>query len=588
MEGPKYQTIYEMMMNLKDCSMFGARFVQRNREPQFYNYDEILKRATKSAGSFQSRGMEKGDRVAVILPTALSFFDTFLGTQLGGGIPAALYPPVRLGKLTEYFDRTRRMLNKIGASYLVTDSRIKKIIGPAVSDVPSLREVIDAKDLIEDKPWTPVEVDPDSPAFLQFSSGTTREPKAVIMTHRNLMHNLEMIDTFFHGYSDEAAARGGVCWLPLYHDMGLVGCLYIALYHPGTCSFIPPEQFIAAPWIWMETVSKYKPLISPAPNFAYGLCVSKIKDKHMEGLDLSPWVFAFNGAEPIDIGVMNQFIEKFGKWDFPPETMTPVYGLAEAGLAVTFSDPRTVPVVKEFDRDMLAEQGKAVPGKGRELPSVGKPMKGLEVVIMDDNYEKLPDGHVGRILAHGPSITPGYYNDPEITENTVRDGWLDTGDLGFIFEGDLYICGRAKDLIIIRGRNIAPQEIEDLLGEIEGIRAGCTMAVGHEMEGGEQLLVFAEKDVKSDRPSEEMATEIKQRVSSGMALTPHHVEILAPGTLPRTSSGKMRRADALRMFLSGELLPPEQMGVGKMFAAMGKSQVAWGKFWLKKKLGGEK
>jgi acyl-CoA synthetase (AMP-forming)/AMP-acid ligase II len=585
---PKATTIVEVLLGLETCTRYGARFVSKGEEPSYHTYEEVVRRAKSAAGTLQAAGLKPGERVAIILPTSIHFLDIFLGTQLAGGIPSALYPPVRLGRLSEYFQRTRRMLRRIGARFLVTDGRIRKLLGPAVEEVESLEGVLNVEKLLTDAKWTPPpEIDPDTPAFLQFSSGTTVEPKAVMVSHTNLLYNLEMMESVFRDYSEEDSFHGGVCWLPLYHDMGLVGCMYNGLYHPGNVTYISPEIFIARPRIWLRTLSKYRAVISPAPDFAYGLCLHKVKDKDMEGVDLSHWKIALNGAEPINTEGLVQFCERFGRWGFRPEAMTPVYGLAEAGLAVSFSDFKIRPVLTEFDRDLLAEQGKAAPGRGRTLPSVGPPLPGLEVEIRDEADRALPAGWVGRIMARGPSITRGFYNDPQTTAEILRDGWLDTGDLGFFHEGDLYIAGRAKDLIIIRGRNYAPQEIEELVQDVEGLRVGCAIAVSHMTESqGEQLIVLAEKDARSERPEEEMAAEIRDRIVSGISLTPYHVQILDPGTLPRTSSGKMRRAGALQMFLSGELLPPEKMGVLKMFREIGKSQLAWGRFWLQKRRAG--
>lgn len=581
---PKWNRISEALLALENCTRYGARFVYRTGEPTFYTYREIIARAKSVAGAFQARGLGKGERVAVILPTSIQFFDVFLGVQLAGGIPAALYPPFRLGKLEEYFARTRRMLTQIGTRFLVTESRIRKLLGPVADGVDCLKAVLDADALLTSDPWSPVEADPESPAFLQFSSGTTVHPKAVMISHTNLLWNLEMMDSVFRTFEDEeegAAERGGVCWVPLYHDMGLVGCLFMGLYHPGTVTYIGPENFIVRPALWLQTMSRYKAVLSPAPHFAYNLCLNKIKDAEMEGVDLSHWRMALNGAEPIETEGMRRFTERFARWGFRKEAMTPVYGLAEAGLAVSFSDLRAEPLTTEFDRSALSEEGCAIPGPGRRIVSVGTPLPGMELEIRDENESPLPAGVVGKIMVKGPSITPGYFNDPEMTQQVICNGWLDTGDLGFIHQGNLYIAGRLKDLIIIRGRNYAPQEIEDLL-EIEGVRPGCAVAVAQQIEEmGEQLIVLAEKDVRSSRPEEEVVETIRNKVVSSLALTPYHVQMLEPGTLPRTSSGKLRRGDALRMFLAGELLPPEKMGALRLLKEVGKSQISWGRFWLR-------
>jgi len=366
--------------------------------------------------------------------------------------------------------------------------------------------------------------------------------------------------------------------------MGLVDCMYLILYHPAIVTYISPELYIDRHDIWLQTLARYKALISPAPDFAYGLCLARIKDAEMDGLDLSHWRFALNGAEPIDVGVLERFTARFARWGFRAEAFTPVYGLAEAGLAVTFSDPWAPPRVTEFDREGLAERGEAALGKGRRLPALGRPLPDIGVEIRDAEDRPLPEDRVGRIVIRGPSVTPGYYDDSGLTAQTIRHGWLDTGDLGFFHERELYISGRAKDLIILRGRNYAPQEIEELLAGLRGLRTGCAVAVGHVVDGlGEQLFVLAEKDIRVDMPEADLAAEIRARILSGMGLAPHRVEVLAPGTLPRTSSGKLRRRDALGLYLSGRLVPPKKMGLLQVAKGLGRSQIAWARFRLRKK-----
>jgi acyl-CoA synthetase (AMP-forming)/AMP-acid ligase II len=398
------------------------------------------------------------------------------------------------------------------------------------------------------------------------------------MSHNTLLHNLSMMEHALV-YRDEAEVEGGcVCWLPLYHDMGLVGCVYMGLYYPGTVTYLGPDTFLGCPAIWLRTLSRFRAAISPAPNFAYGYCANKIRDEEMEGVDLSRWRAALNGAEPIDLDAMQRFTERFSRWGFKREAMTPVYGLAEAGLGVSFTDLDDPPRVTEFDRDVLSTAGRAQSGVGRRLTSVGHPLPGVSVQIRDANDRPLPPGQVGRIMIQGPSIMKEYYEDPELTARTIRDGWLDTGDLGFFFEDHLHIAGRVKDLIIIRGRNYAPQEIEDLL-DVEGLRAGCAVAVSTMIEAqGEQLIVLAERDSRSQRKDDAIIADMKARVLSGISLMPHHIEILPPGTLPRTSSGKLRRSEALRQFLAGELVPPEKVTALKLLLEIGKSQLAWASF----------
>ena len=584
-------TVLDMLLALETVTTRGARFLTAAMGETFYPYSDVLKRMKTSAATLQKNGVKKGDRVAVILPTGIQFFDAFLGAQLAGGIPTALYPPFRMGKLDDYFLHLREMMNRIGARFLITDSRIKKLLGQATT-VESLERVFEAKELFEtasvtSADWRKIEVEDDEPVFLQFSSGTTLKPKAVVVSHRNLIENLKMMgNKLDFVYRDGTEAdRGCVTWLPLYHDMGLVGCLYTGLSYPATITYLGPETFIGQPAIWMQAISKYKAIISTAPNFAYGLCLNKVKDKEMEGVDLSGWLLALNGAEPIDTDTINRFAERFAQWGFKRTAITPVYGLAEAGLGVTFPELQQEPVITEFDRDELSMQGRAVRGVGRKLPSVGKPLPGLEIEIRDPDGNVMPEGYGGRIFINGPSITSGYYNDPEMTADIIgTDGWLNTGDLGFFFEGNLYIGGRAKDLIILRGRNYAPQEFEDPIYELEGLRLGCAVAVSTTVEGqGEQLIILAEKDARSDRPDADIAANVKTRLLSSVSVEPWHVELLESGTLPRTSSGKMRRSEALRQFLAGELTPPGKVTTLRILKEVAKSQIAWARFSLTRK-----
>jgi fatty-acyl-CoA synthase len=581
----KGATLPEILLNLENCTRWGARFVAPSEEATFYPYQDVLRRAQKTAAALQAHGLRPGDRVALILSTSIEFFDSLLGVQLAGGIPAALYPPFRLGKLDEYFARLRKMLAKIGARYLITEGRIRKLLGPGVVGVESLREVLDAKDLqTGGGNWQPVDVDPEQPAFLQFSSGTTVEPKAVMVTHTNLLANLTMMQQCLVYRGEDEIDNGCVCWLPLYHDMGLVGCLYLGMYYPGTVTYMGPDTFLARPAIWLRTLSRYKSAISPAPHFAYSLCATKIKDAEMEGVDLSRWRAALNGAEPIESDGVQRFTERFARWGFQPTAMTPVYGLAEAGLGVTFTGLDDLPRFTEFSREGLWNGGTAHPGPGRRIVSVGRALPSVEVAIFDDQEQRVPDGRVGRIWVKGPSITKGYWESPDLTANMIHGDWLDTGDLGFIHEGELYIAGRAKDLIIIRGRNYAPQEMEELLLDVEGVRKGCAVAVSTMIEGeGEQLIILAEKDPHKKRPEEEVIAEINHCILTGLSLKPRDVELLEAGTLPRTSSGKLRRSEALRQFLAGELLPPEKVNALKLLFEVGKSQLAWAKFRAEKK-----
>lgn len=545
----------EYFAKLEGVHDLGARFVSRTSDSRFFPYAEVLARARSVAATLQRMGLRPGDRVAIMLPTSIEFLDAFFGTMLAGGVPTALYPPLQLGKAEQHLTRSAAMLRRIGAKLIISDDKVGQCLLPLVAAVPTIETLLQVTELRGDDPWTPMDLDPQGPAFLQFTSGSTAVPRAVVVSHANLLSNLEMLGSRFR-HLDSPALRegGGVCWLPLYHDMGLVGCLFYGLHHPVTVTYLRPESFLAKPQAWFEALSRYRAVISPAPNFAYELCLAKIRDAQMEGLDLSHWRVALNGAEPVNTRAMRDFIERFARWGLRASTMTPVYGLAEAVLAVSFSEVAAPPVVTEFDRDGLETAHRAEPGSGRSLASVGTAMAGLEIRVADKDGNALVDGHVGRLLVRGGSVFSGYFNDPEASHQVLDGEWLDTGDLGFFHDGQLYISGRAKDLLIIRGRNIAPQEIEALVGEIEGIRSGRVVAIGVPLEDrGEQLVILAERQIRGGRDAVDIERDIMDALLSGSGLRPYRIQLLKPGTLPRTSSGKLQRSAALDLYLNGRL-----------------------------------
>jgi acyl-CoA synthetase (AMP-forming)/AMP-acid ligase II len=503
----------------------------------------------------------------------------------------------------------------------------------------------------------------------------------------------------------------GVSWLPLYHDMGLIGCVFPALELPSVMTLIGPEVFVARPAIWLRTLSRYRATISPAPNFAYALAVHKVRDADLEGVDLSAWKVALNGAEAVSPAVLRAFRDRYRPYGLPETALTPVYGLSEAALAVTFSALDRPFTVGRFDREALAREGVARPAAPdapaeavRELASVGQPLPGFEVRVMGEHGDEavsapgpqlapggeawkaragrdggagdlagagagpgaaggiagptppgdlgreagarrnssggvsaarqwpredgaagaageqqeaapaaaaggdlgaadgeravpgaspaLPPGRVGRLWVRGPSLMEGYLGRPADTARALVGGWLDTGDLGFVHQGDLYLVGRAKDVIVLRGRNHAPEEIEQALWEVPGVRRGCVVAASDlPPDAEEEVLVLL---VESARP---LPAEERRRLAAACArttlaatgLAAGEVEILAPGTLPRTSSGKLRRAEALARHRAGDLAPPEPVTPLRLAGALAKSGLAYARSGLvrRRRQGGE-
>jgi len=536
----------------------GLRFVNAAEDAAWHPWPEVHERALATCGRLQAHGVAPGDRVALVFPTSIEFFDAFFGVLLAGAVPVPLYPPVRLGRLAEYVARTTRMLELVRSRLVLADRRVRRLLGQAVAPArpPLGCATLDA---LPAGAAEPVTATPDQLALVQFSSGTTVDPRPVALSHRSVVAQTVRLNGFWP-QPEGRPVDSGVSWLPLYHDMGLIGCVFPALEHPGTLTL------------------SYRATISPAPNFAYGLCVDKVRDNQLDGVDLSCWRVALNGAEPVAPRVLRAFAERFSRWGFRREAMTPVYGLSEAALAVTFSELGSAFETRRFDRDRLARAGRAVEAAdGVEMVALGKPLPGFELRVVGEDGGRVEDGRTGRIHVRGPSLMEGYLDQPAATAAAVRDGWLDTGDLGFVYAGSLYLTGRAKDVLILRGRNHSPHEVEDAVAAVDGVRAGCAVAVSWlpEDDVGERLLLLVE--ARRDVPSSEfarMASACAAAVRASAGLDPDRVEVLEPGTLPRTSSGKLRRHEALRRWLVGELDPPDSVTPLRLASSMTRSSLA--------------
>lgn len=554
----------------------GLRLVDRAEQAVWFPWTEVRERALAVCGGLQDLGIERGDRIPLIFPTGIEFFEAFFGILLAGAVPVPLYPPVRLGRLDEYLHRTARMIQRTRARLVLADPRVRRILGQAVAEA---RPPLGCRILSElpRERGEAVRVGPSDLALVQFSSGTTVDPKPVALSHRAVVAQAEILNGF---WQDTAELRHScVSWLPLYHDMGLIGCVIPALSREAQLTLLGPELFVVRPALWLRALSRYHGTISPAPNFAFGLCLHRVTDAEMEGADLSHWQTALDGAEAVAPGVARAFIERFSRWGFRPEALTPVYGLSEAALAVSFSALDRPFASRRFEREALAREGIAhETPDGREIVAVGRPVPGFRLRILDEAGRELPEGRVGRVWIQGPSLMEGYLDDPLATARALRDGWLDTGDLGFLVDGELYLTGRAKDVVILRGRNHAPEEIERAVEGIPGVRTGCVVAASWLPEDaeGERLALFVEA-ARQAGPGElaELPEACHAAVLGAAGLAVDEVVVLRPGTLPRTSSGKLRRAETLRLWLAGELTPPEPVTAFRMAKAVARSGFAY-------------
>ncbi len=589
MAEPEPETIVDYLLQAGRQPDGGLRFVDRAEQARWFGWEEVRRQAHAVCGGLLALGVRRGDRVALIFPTSPDFFAGFFGTLLAGAVPVPLYPPVRLGRLQEYMARTTRMLAATAARVVLADARVKRLLGEPVAAARTRWGCRTLADLPRAAP--PADLPPAQPqdlALIQFSSGTTVAPKAVALSHRALVAQTRILNSF---WADAPGLRHSCAsWLPLYHDMGLIGCVFPALARDASLTLLPPELFVTRPALWLRAIARYRATISPAPNFGYSLCLARVADAEMEGVDLSCWRAALNGAEPVAPGVLRAFAQRFARWGFSPAALTPVYGLSEAALAVTFSDLDRPYRSGRFDRQALATERLAQPpgatAAATEIVSVGRPVPGFRLSIRGARGEELPAGRVGRLWIQGPSLMDGYLNDPQATAQALRDGWLDTGDLAFLDEGQLYLAGRAKDVVILRGRNHSPAEIEQAVDAVPGVRPGCAVAVSWLPEGaaGERLALFVEtarRATEADLAA--LPAGCRTAVAAATGLAVDLLEVLAPGTLPRTSSGKLRRAETLRLYLAGDLTPPARVSVLRLAEAAARSGVAYARWRLERR-----
>ncbi len=534
----------------------GLTFVRDRQDETRLSWQEVEERARRCAGGLLQAGIAPGERVALILPTDPDFPVAFFGSLLAGAVPVPLYPPVRLGRLEEYHDATAAMLAAAGARMILTNRRVRSLLGETVVRArPELGcRVLSDLDLSSPAPHP--QCHPEDLALVQFSSGTTRSPRPVALTHAALMAQCEAMRPLLRGHDD--AGQRGVSWLPLYHDMGLIGALLGAVTYPGPLTLIPPEQFLAQPALWLQTISRQKATISPAPPFAFALCTRRIRDEEMEGCDLSSWRLAICGAEPIQPSVLERFSARFARWGFRTRALAPAYGLAEASLAVTCTPPDQDPSFESVDPGHLAVGEKIRPGP-RPVTAVGTTLFGTELEIRDGSNRLLTAGHCGHIWVRGPTVMREYLDQPEATAEVLCDGWLDTGDLGFVLADRLHVIGRTKDIVVVRGANHRTEEFEACLQDLPGVRpgrvvAGCFMPADAD---GEELLLLVERSPHArDVTDADLVTAVNRRIRARTGIQPGKVVILKPGTLLRTSSGKLRRSASVQQYLAGTLTPP--------------------------------
>lgn len=542
------------MERIPDAPESGMRFLGFGAEDRYFTYRQIYAEAGRRAAHLSEMGLKKGDRLALMMTEAHEFVMSFLGCVLAGVIPAPLSPPMATKGSDHFLGAAGRIIEDAGAKVLLTTESSKPFAEQMLQRASGDTRLATTETAFagDPPPFDPPQIFPEDICFLQYTSGSTTSPRGVMVTHANLMAN---IVTFLgpHGL-DGGPGDVAVSWLPLYHDMGLIGFILGPLVYIGPAVILPTTSFARDPRVWLKAIDKYRGTISYAPNFAYAQVLKRLRDQDLESLDLSCWRVAGCGAEPIHAPTLLSFAERLAPAGFRAEAFMPSYGLAESTLAVSIYPHDARLRIDRIDTEAL-KRGKALPvaennGKASDLVSCGPPLPDHQVAIVNDDWMTLPEREVGEIVVKGPSVAKGYFRNPEATAATWRDGWLRTGDLGYLADGELFVCGRSKELIIIRGANYYPQDIELTVRDLPGVKRGNVAAFSVNEGAEERLVILAEAD---PREGDALRQAIATRIREATGLDVYQIALVPAGTLLRTTSGKLQRRKMKQLYEQGEL-----------------------------------
>ena len=513
-------------------------------------WSDLHEQAKGYAAALQARGVQPGDHVALLSPTTRELVTAIQATWLVGATIVVLPLPMRLSSIEEFVAQTRQRILNADTKVCVVDPELAAFVTPEPGDPP----MIGFSDLAGGDPaaWVRPDDDPDRLVILQFTSGSTSDPKGVMLPDHVLRANLDAIAEVAHLDADDDVL---VSWLPLYHDMGLVGFLSLPMSTGTALVLGAPQEFTARPARWMEWISKYGGTATAGPNFSYVLATRALN--RAEGLDLSRLRVALNGAEPIDPDQVEAFVEAGRRHGLRPGAVFPAFGMAEVAIAGTLPEPGAGMLTDCVDRRVLETERYAAPVRpgtegSRRLALLGRPVPGLEIRIVDpETGAPLRDREVGELEISGTSVTPGYYKRPDANADLFRDGWLRTGDLAYTLDGRLVMCGRIKDVIIVGGRNVFPEDVERSVGDLDGVRAGNVIAFGVEGDRGRETLVVVAECKADDMTI--VRKRVSERVRDVVGVPAKDIVLVAPGTLPKTSSGKLQRSLCKRRYEDGQL-----------------------------------
>ena len=521
------------------------------------SYRDLQTAAHAVAQGLITRDIVPGDRIAMMLPTSTDFFASFFGILYAGAVPVPIYPPARMAQIEEHMRRQIVILRNAGARMLITVNEGRKLAVLLRSQVETLGSVETVATLSAERtahPLPPLN-DPEALGLMQYTSGSTGDPKGVMLTHDGLLENVRSM-----GLAMEASSADTfVSWLPLYHDMGLIGAWLGCCYFGARLYVMSPISFLVRPATWLWTMHKYRATFSGGPNFAYELCASRIPDEDLEGLDLSALRFMVNGAEPISPQTLRKFTDRFAKYGMNRGVPSPSYGLAENCVGLCFPPFGRGPLIDRIKRDSLAKRSYAEPAGPEdtdaiEMVACGHPIEKNDVRIVDGAGRELGERYEGMLEFRGPSMTKGYFRNEAKTKELFHDGWIKSGDRAYMAGGDVHITGRVKDIIIRGGRNTYPHEIEEAVTAIPGVRKGGVAAFGSPdpQNGTERLVVMAEtKETDADARAKIIAAahEVVTAIAGSAA---DDIVLVPPRGVPKTSSGKVRRSSAKELYETGK------------------------------------
>jgi fatty-acyl-CoA synthase len=520
------------------------------------SWTQLHSEARAVAANLQSRGVSPGDHIALLGPTSRPLVTAIQAVWLTGATVVVLPLPMRLGGLEEFVAQTRARIRSADTTLAIVDGDLAAFIEPAPEDPPFvlLSDLVPGPGRPTELDFNAKEVDPSSLAILQFTSGSTSDPRGVMLPHATVLANLDGVATAAELDPDDDVL---VSWLPLYHDMGLIGMLTLPMITGAELVLGAPQDFMSAPARWMQWMSDFGGTATAGPNFSYALAARALR--RMSDLDLSRWRVALNGAEPVNPATVDDFINAAEPFGFRRGAAFPAFGMAEVAIGGSFPPPMRGLVTDEVDGHALENEKRAVPvapdAEGvRRLARLGYPIPGLEFRVCDtETGAVLAEREVGELEIRGTSVTPGYYKYPDETAATFRDGWMRTGDLAYLVEGELVLCGRIKDMIIVGGRNVFPQDVERVVEEVDGVRAGNVIAFGVEGHRGKEGIVVVAETKESDGAS--LRAAVAERIRSAIGLSAGDIVLVTPGTIPKTSSGKLQRSLCKTRYLGAELQP---------------------------------